>query len=104
MIKRIGEWLKYSNQVGIPFPLLLDHQKPSVSLTMLMTSTVFVILGLSSKMLPLLGEINFWEALAWWASCAVLYLNRGAKVSKNGIELSASTKESTDEQEGTKSN
>jgi hypothetical protein len=76
------------NEYGVSIPLLRDHGKPSVSLTLLWISSVFVILGLLSLSVKWL-QINVWEALAWHITSAVLYYNRKAKISKDGFEISS---------------
>jgi hypothetical protein len=83
-VKKAAE---YMNERGIPVPLARDSSKiPSVSLTLLIISSVFVMLGLLSLAVPYL-QINFWEALAWHVTSAMLYYNRGAKISKEGISI-----------------
>lgn len=98
MFKWIKDLLEYVNRKGIPVPILRDStSKPSVSLTLLVISSIFVMLGLLSLTVKEL-QINFWEALAWHVTSAVLYYNRGAKISKDGFELSSSKDE--DDKEG----
>jgi hypothetical protein len=84
---KILEIYKKWNSEGIYVPILRDSTGlPSVSLTLLVISSVFVMLGLLSLAVPWL-QINFWEALAWHATSAILYYNRGAKISKEGISI-----------------
>lgn len=92
MKQKIKQLLEYLNERGFPAPLLRDHGKPSVSFTLLVLSSIFVMLGLLSLTVPEL-QVNFWEALAWHVTSAVLYYNRGAKISKEGIELKAGGKD-----------
>ena len=93
MFKWIKDAIEYFNTKGVPIPILRDSTaKPSVSLTLLVVSSVFVMLGLLSLTVKEL-QINFWEALAWHVTSAVLYYNRGAKISKDGFELSSSKDE-----------
>jgi hypothetical protein len=68
--------------------MIRNHGVGSVSLTLLWISSVFIILALLQ-----IGKISFWESLAWHVTSAVLYYNRSAKISKDGIELSGETKE-----------
>lgn len=96
MMDKLKELFRYMNEHGLPLPLLRDHGKPSVSLTLLWISSVFVILGLLSLSIKEL-QINVWEALAWHVTSAVLYYNRGAKITKQGIEIQAGEK--SDKQE-----
>lgn len=85
MLKWISNFIKKMNEEGVPFPFARVDKKPSVSLTLLIISSIFVILGLINPIVKL--GINVWEALAWHALSAVLYYNRSAKISKDGIEL-----------------
>lgn len=88
MFSKIKDIFNKMNSEGIPVPLVRDHGKPSVSLTLLFLSSLFVIMGLLSLSVPELN-INFWEALAWHVTSAMLYYNRGAKITKDGFEISA---------------
>lgn len=94
MFDKIKELLKSSHEKGIYVPLLRNKTEPSVSLTLLFLSSIFVILGLLSGTVSFL-KISFFESLAWYVTSAVLYYNRSAKVTKDGFEIS-SNKESTD--------
>lgn len=98
MIQYIKNAFKYMNEQGISFPFARYKGQPSVSLSLLVLSSFFVMLSLIGKQFNL--QIAFWETLAWHVTCAVLYYNRGAKISKDGIELSASQSKDTDGQEG----
>lgn len=97
MIQKIKDLFKHMNEQGLPIPLIRDRGRPSVSLTLLWISSIFVILGLLSLSVKWL-QINVWESLAWHVTSAVLYYNRGAKISKDGIEIS-SDKSTNDNQE-----
>jgi hypothetical protein len=77
-----------AHEKGLPLPMIRNHGVGSVSLTLLWISSVFIILALLQ-----IGKISFWESLAWHVTSAVLYYNRSAKISKDGIELSGETKE-----------
>lgn len=90
MFNKIKQLFEYLNEKGFPIPVLRNTNKqPSVSLTLLFISSVFVILGLLSLTIEWL-QINFFEALAWHVTSAVLYYNRKAKITKDGFELSSS--------------
>jgi hypothetical protein len=87
ILQYVKKAAEYMNSKGVPVPILRDHTGiPSVSLTLLVMSSVFVMLGLLSLAVPYL-QINFWEAWAWYCTSAVLYYNRGAKISKEGISI-----------------
>jgi hypothetical protein len=75
------------NKSGVPIPLLRKDGVGSVSLTLLWLSSVCVILALFH-----VQQLSFWETLAWYVTSAVLYYNRSAKISKEGIEIESSTK------------
>lgn len=92
MFDKIKELLKASHEKGIFIPLLRNKTEPSVSLTLLFISSIFVILGLLSGTISFL-KISFFESLAWYVTSAVLYYNRSAKINKDGFEIS-SNKES----------
>lgn len=85
IFQKLKEFLEWMNQKGIPVPLARVDRKPSVSLTLLILSSIFVMLGLIDPIVNL--GINVWEALMWHTLSAVLYYNRSAKISKDGIEL-----------------
>ena len=89
MLDKIKAIIKYLNERGAPLPLLRDNTTtPSVSLTLLWISSIFVILSILA---PVTGfKVSFWESLSWHITSAVLYYNRNAKISKDGIELTSS--------------
>ena len=82
MLGKLKNLLKISNENGIYIPLISNHGTGSVSLTILILSVITVMLALFH-----VKDLNFWEALAWNVTSAVLYYNRKAKVSKDGIEI-----------------
>jgi hypothetical protein len=87
MLDKVKQFFSDMNSKGVAIPILRDSSGlPSVSLTLLVISSVFVMLGLLSLAVPWL-QINFWESLAWHVTSAVLYYNRGAKISKDGISI-----------------
>lgn len=89
MFDKVKELFKASHEYGVFLPLLRNKTEPSVSLTLLFISSIFVILGLLSSTFSFL-KINFFESLAWYVTSAVLYYNRSAKISKDGFEISSS--------------
>lgn len=87
MLSKIKELAEYMNSRGIPVPVIRNTDgKPSVSLTLLILSSIFVMMGLLSFAVPWM-QVSFVEALAWHVTSAVLYYNRGAKISKDGISI-----------------
>lgn len=96
MLQWIKNAITYANKKGIPIPFAQYNGTASVSLSLLVISAAFVILAILSTELGL--KVSFWETLAWFSTCAVLYFNRSAKISKDGFELSSSKE--TDGKEG----
>lgn len=84
MFDKIIQLLKASHEKGIFIPLLRNKTEPSVSLTLLFISSLFVILSLLKMF-----KIDFIQSLAWHVTSAVLYYNRSAKISKDGFEISS---------------
>lgn len=84
MLDKIKQLLDYLNEKGFAAPMLRDHGRASVSLTLLVLSSIFVIAGLVTP------HVSFYEALMWHITSAVLYYNRGAKISKSGFEITES--------------
>lgn len=84
MIDKLKQLLQYLNEHGAFLPMFRDHNKPSVSVTLLVISSILVIAGICS-----VPNVNTWQALAWFVTNAVIYNNRGAKISKDGIEISS---------------
>lgn len=90
MIQKIKDIFTYMNERGIPVPQARDHGRPSVSLTLLILSSIMVVLGIINFTIPRLNwDVNGWLALAWFVTNAVIYNNRGARISKDGIEISS---------------
>jgi hypothetical protein len=88
MIDKRKDIFKYMNEQGLMIPMLRDHGKPSVSVTLLVISSILVIAGICS-----VDNVNTWQALAWFVTNAVIYNNRGAKISKDGIEITQNSQE-----------
>jgi hypothetical protein len=88
MRQRLILFLRWMNERGIPVPLARIENKPSVSFSLLIISAAFVMASLLNEFLKL--DIGFWEALSWHVTSAILYYNRSAKVSKDGIEIGSS--------------
>jgi hypothetical protein len=80
----LSNLIREMNEKGLPIPLLRKDGVGSVSLTLLWLSSIMVIAALLK-----LGQINFFESLAWHVTSAVLYYNRSAKISKDGVEIEA---------------
>jgi hypothetical protein len=88
MLQKLKDLLTYMNETGINVPMARNKGQPSVSLTLLILSSIFVMLALLSFSIKIL-QINFLNALTWHIASAVLYYNRSAKISKDGIEISS---------------
>ena len=84
MIKVLTKFINHLHTTGVKVPLIRDGRVPSVSLTLLFISSLFVILGLLKTF-----NVSFWESLAWYVTCSVLYYNRTAKISKDGFEINS---------------
>lgn len=84
------------NEKGIPVPFARYKGVPSVSLSLLIISAAFVM---AAGVYPTFELDRFISLLAWHVTCAVLYYNRTAKISKDGIELSSSKEGQSDEKE-----
>lgn len=93
IIKKLKLLFEWMNEKGIPVPIAREKGGPSVSFSLLIISAAFVMLGLIDPVAKL--GINFWEALAWHVTSAVLYYNRSAKISKNGVEISSNDQDQT---------
>jgi hypothetical protein len=85
MKRWLSNLIKQWHEKGIPLPLVRNHGTGSVSLTLLWLSSIVVILALFK-----IGQLNFFESLAWHVTSAVLYYNKTAKISKDGVEISSS--------------
>ena len=86
--QKLKEFVEWMNQKGVPVPIAREKGRPSVSFSLLIVSALFVALSLIDPIVHL--GISFWESLAWFGTCATLYMNRTAKISKDGVEFSAS--------------
>lgn len=84
----LNKAIEFLHVKGLPLPLVRNHGVGSVSLTLLWISSIVVILALLK-----VGKIEFWESLAWHVTSAILYYNKSAKISKDGIEISGDVKD-----------
>lgn len=78
MPEKIKQFILKLNVYGIPVPLLRDPKSkgPSVSLTLLFISSLFVEAGLIGKFTKLLDGIDINQAINWFLICSGLYLGR----------------------------
>jgi len=82
MIAKIKEIINKLNDKGIPLPLVRNHGVGSVSLTVFILSTITMILSLFK-----VGNLNAWESLAWFVTCAALYHNKRVKFTKDEFSI-----------------
>lgn len=83
MLDKIKEFIKKLNSAGIPLPLVHDPKSgPSVSLTLLFLSSIYVQVGLIGKYSKLLEGIDVSQAINWFLICSGLYFGRN--LSTNG--------------------
>lgn len=91
ILTKLKEFLEWTNKKGLPVPIARVDGKPSVSFSLLIISAAFVMLGLFDSAIGL--GVDFWQALAWHVTSAVLYYNRSAKISKDGVEIGSSSED-----------
>lgn len=90
MFKWIKDVIIRFNEQGVYVPFARYNGRPSVSLSLLIISAAFVMVA--GAIYPF--ELDrFMALLSWHVTSAVLYYNRGAKISKDGFELSSSKDE-----------
>lgn len=82
MIQKIKLIISKMNEKGLPIPLVRNHGVGSVSLTVFVLSTITMILSLFK-----IGDLNAWESLAWFVTCAALYHNKRVKFSKDEFSI-----------------
>lgn len=78
MLEKLKQLIIKLNSIGIPLPLLRDPKinGPSVSLTLLFISSLFVEAGLIGKFTKLLDGIDIAQSINWFMICAALYMGR----------------------------
>lgn len=95
MLKKIKQFINWMNDKGVPVPLARKEGLPSVSFTLLILSATFVMVALLKIV------VSFWEAVTWFTLCAVLYFNRTAKITKDGIEIACDDDNDKDKEDQT---
>jgi len=73
------------NEAGIPLPLFRADGKPSVSLTLVVISSVFVVISLLNSFAALFKGVDTQSALYWAGMCYSLYFGR--KISGDGKNI-----------------
>lgn len=92
MLEKIKEFITKLNTAGIPIPALKDPKNgPSVSLTLLFLSSLYVQVGLIGKFTKLLEGVDIQSAINWFLICAGLYFARNVTSSKTGVNIDNST-------------
>lgn len=74
--------LKQLQETGVPVFFIRDKGQPSVTLTLVVLSATFVMLGLINGFAKFTKGVDMQSALYWHGMCLAAYLGR--KFSKNG--------------------
>lgn len=93
MKEKLIQFSKWCSERGIPVPMIRDSKtnQPSVSLTLVVVSSFFVMLGLLNKFAKVVDGVDMQSALYWAISCYSLYFGR--KISGDGKNISVEGKE-----------
>jgi len=93
-MEQLKAFFRRMNEAGIPVPLFRIEGKPSVSFTLVVISTFFVMMALLNSFANLFKGMDTQSTLYWAISCYSLYFGR--KLSGDGktltIEADASEK------------
>lgn len=85
-MEKLKELFRKMNELGIPVPIFRDSTgKPSVSFTLVVVSTLFVMLALLNSAAALFKGVDTQSALYWAGMCYSLYFGR--KLSGDGKTL-----------------
>ena len=93
MKEKLVQLSKWFSEKGIPIPYIREPKtgQPSVSLTLVVISSGFVMLGLLGKFAKVVDGVDMQSALYWAFGCYSLYFGR--KLSGDGKKLEIESKE-----------
>lgn len=75
-MEEIKAILKSWQDKGVPLYFVRDNNKPSVSLTLVVLSSTFIMVGLIGKAAGILGGIDMESALYWNGMSLAVYAQR----------------------------
>ena len=91
-MEQLKAFFRKLNEAGVPIPLCRDSSgKPSVSFTLVVLSTLFVMLALLNSAAALFKGVDTQSALYWAFGCYSLYFGR--KLSGDGKNITIEAEE-----------
>lgn len=75
-MEKLKEFFRKMNEAGIPCPLFRIDGKPSVSFTLVVLSTFFVMISLLNSFAALFKGVDTQSSLYWAGMCYSLYFGR----------------------------
>lgn len=85
-MEKLREFFRRMNEAGIPVPIFRDGSgKPSVSFTLVVISTFFVMISLLNSFAAVFKGVDTQSTLYWAGMCYSLYFGR--KLSGDGKSL-----------------
>ena len=85
-MERLKEFFRRMNEAGIPLPIFRDGSgKPSVSFTLVVISTFFVMISLLNSFAAAFKGVDTQSTLYWAGMCYSLYFGR--KLSGDGKSI-----------------
>ena len=84
-MERLKEFFRKMNEAGIPLPLFRIDGKPSVSFTLVVISTFFVMISLLNSFAAAFKGVDTQSTLYWAGMCYSLYFGR--KLSGDGKSI-----------------
>lgn len=90
-MEKLKEIFRRMNEAGIPVPLFRKDGKPSVSFTLVVVSTFFVMMSLLNSFAGLFKGMDTQSTLYWAGMTYSLYFGR--KVTGDGKNIKISNKE-----------
>jgi threonine/homoserine/homoserine lactone efflux protein len=91
----VKDFIKKMNEKGIPVPLCRVNGAPSVSFTLVVISSLFVMLSLLNSFAAFFKGVDTQSAIYWAGMCYALYFGR--KITGNGKEISISEESKEEE-------
>ena len=90
-MEQLKAFITKLNEKGVPVPLCRVDGKPSVSFTLVVVSTLFVMLSLLNSAAAIFRGVDTQSALYWAGMCYGLYFGR--KLSGDGKSLTIEGKD-----------
>lgn len=97
-MEQLKELFRRLNEAGIPVPLFRVDGKPSVSFTLVVVSTFFVMMALLNSFAAVFKGMDTQSTLYWAGMCYSLYFGRKLSGDGKSITIDEKSKDNNEQE------